>query len=418
MTMVQADVPGWATAAKQAARAIATLTRAEKDEALAAMATALLAAQAEVLAANGADVARARASGTAESLVDRLTLTPARVAAMAQGLRDLAGLDDPVGDVVRGWTTENGLRIEQVRVPLGVVGIIYEARPNVTADAAGICLKAGDVALLRGSSSALESNRAIVRALRQGLSQAGVAPDAVILVEGGHEATDAMMKARGYIDVLIPRGGAGLIDAVVRGSQVPVIETGTGNCHLFVDESADLAQATAIIVNAKTSRPSVCNALETLLVHAHVAEAYVPGLLGTLTAAGVTVHGDPRSCAIDARIVPAQPGEYDAEYLSLDLALAVVDDVDAAIDHIRAHTSGHSETILTNDLRHADRFVARIDAAAVLVNASSRFVDGGCFGFGAEIGISTQKLHARGPMGLQEMTTTKYVVRGDGQVRG
>ena len=243
-------------------------------------------------------------------------------------------------------------------------------------------------------------------------------PDAVILVEGGHEATDAMMKARGYIDVLIPRGGAGLIDAVVRGSQVPVIETGTGNCHLFVDESADLAQATAIIVNAKTSRPSVCNALETLLVHAHVAEAYVPGLLDTLTAAGVTVHGDPRSCAIDARIVPAQPGEYDAEYLSLDLALAVVDDVDAAIDHIRAHTSGHSETILTNDLRRADCFVARIDAAAVLVNASSRFVDGGCFGFGAEIGISTQKLHARGPMGLAEMTTTKYVVRGDGQVRG
>lgn len=415
--MSHSDFHDQALGAREAAHGLASLTRSRKDEALRAMAAALLAAQDEVLAANGVDLERARSAGTPQSMLDRLALDPGRLASMARGLEDLAALADPVGETVRGFSTPDGLRISQVRVPLGVVGIIYEARPNVTADAAGICLKSGNAALLRGSSSALESNRAIVAALRQGLQQAGLDPRMISLVEGGREVTGEMMTARGLVDVLIPRGGAGLIEAVVTGSTVPVIETGTGNCHLFVDVDADQDMALQIILNAKTQRPSVCNSLETVLVHRDVAEAFVPRMVQALTAAGVTVHGDESVTSLDPAVVPAEPGEFDAEYLSLDLATRVVADVDEAVAHIRSHSSGHSETIITGNLATADHFVAQVDAAAVLVNASSRFVDGGEFGFGAEIGISTQKLHARGPMGLAEMTSTKYVARGQGHVR-
>lgn len=407
-----------AVAARTAARELATLPRGRKDAVLHAMADALATAEAEVLAANAQDVAAAKENGTAQAMIDRLSLDPQRIAGMVQGLRDLASLADPVGDVLRGFTTAAGVRITQVRVPFGVVGIIYEARPNVTADAAGICLKSGNAALLRGSSSALHSNLAVVDALRTGLVQQGINPDAVSLVEGGREVTGEMMTARGLVDVLIPRGGAGLINAVVSGSTVPVIETGTGNCHLYVDAAADQQMALEIMLNAKTQRPSVCNALETLLVHADIADEFVPKAMAALTAAGVTVHGDESIIGFDPAIVAATPTEYDAEYLSLDLAARVVSSLDEAIEHIREHTSGHSETIVTNDLAVANRFTAEVDAAAVLVNASSRFVDGGEFGFGAEIGISTQKLHARGPMALPEMTSTKYVVVGSGQIRG
>ncbi|MCA0297302.1 MAG: glutamate-5-semialdehyde dehydrogenase [Actinobacteria bacterium] len=403
--------------ARTAARALAVLARAPKDAALHAMADALAEAEAPVLAANSLDVDAAREAGTESWMVDRLALTPSRVQGMVDGLRSLAALPDPVGDVVRGWTNANGARVRQVRVPLGVVGIIYEARPNVTADAAGICLKAGNAALLRGSSSALNSNRAIVAALRCGLEKAGLPADAVQLVEGDRSVTGEMMAARGLVDVLIPRGGAGLINAVVDGSKVPVIETGTGNCHLFVDASADQDMALDIMLNAKVQRPSVCNALETLLVHVDAAPTFLPRALAALADAGVTVHGTPEVVAYSAAVVPAGAEEFDAEYLSLDLACAVVGSLEAAIDHIRAHSTGHSETIVTADRRAADTFTAEVDAAAVLVNASSRFVDGGEFGFGAEIGISTQKLHARGPMGLPEMTSTKYIVDGDGQTR-
>lgn len=406
-----------ATAARKAAIELATLNRAAKDRALAAMADALAAAEPNLLEANAVDVAGARAAGTPESIVDRLALTPARIAGMVQGLRDLAALPDPVGDVVRGWKLANGVSVTQVRVPFGVVGIIYEARPNVTADAAGICLKSGNAALLRGSSSALNTNRATVAALRSGLETAGVTPDAVHLVEGGREVTGELMRARGLVDVLIPRGGAGLIQAVVDGSTVPVIETGTGNCHVYVDADADLDQALTILLNAKTQRPSVCNAAETLLVHRDIADQFLPRALEALGRSGVTVHGDSATAAYSDAVVPANPDEYDAEYLTLDLAAKVVGSLDEALEHIRSHTTGHSETIVTRSRKAAERFVAEVDAAAVLVNASSRFVDGGEFGFGAEIGISTQKLHARGPMALTEMTSTKYVVTGRGQTR-
>lgn len=407
-----------ATHARAAARVLATASRATKDAALHAMADALAAAEPAVLTANDTDVDTARDKGTPEAIIDRLRLTPARVAGMVEGLRALAGLPDPVGDVVRGWTLANGVEVRQVRVPFGVVGIIYEARPNVTADAGGIALKSGNAALLRGSSSALQSNRAVVAALGDGLEASGLPREAVQLVEGGHETTAEMMAARGLIDVLIPRGGAGLINAVVEGAKVPVIETGTGNCHVFVDASADQQIALDILINAKTQRPSVCNACETLLVHADAAPTFLPRALAALADAGVTVHGTPEVAAFGEGVVPAGPDEFDGEYLSLDLAAAVVPDLDAAIAHIREHTTGHSETIVTRDLGSAERFVAEVDAAAVLVNASSRFVDGGEFGFGAEIGISTQKLHARGPMALPEMTSTKYVLTGTGQVRG
>jgi glutamate-5-semialdehyde dehydrogenase len=329
----------------------------------------------------------------------------------------VAGLPDPVGEVLRGSTLANGLELRQVRVPFGVVGIIYEARPNVTADAAGICLKSGNAALLRGSTSALASNRAIVEALRGAVQQSGLPADAVQLVPGeGHDAAKVLMRARGLVDVLVPRGGAGLIRSVVEESTVPVIETGVGNCHVYVDADADLDMALAIVLNAKTHRPSVCNAAESLLVHADVADEFVPRVVSALQEAGVTVHGDERFAALDG-VEPATDADFDAEYLSLDISAAVVPSLEDAVTHIRRHSSGHTEAIVTRSQAAARRFVAAVDSAAVMVNASTRFTDGSEFGFGAEIGISTQKLHARGPMGLPEMTSSKYVVTGDGHVR-
>jgi glutamate-5-semialdehyde dehydrogenase len=402
--------------ARTAALALSSATRAAKDAALLAMADALAKAETAILEANDRDVARAEATGTSAALIDRLRLTPDRVAGMVEGLRELAALPDPVGDVVRGWTNANGVQVRQVRVPFGVVGIIYEARPNVTADAGGICLKSGNAALLRGSSSAAESNAAVVEALQAGLVDAGLPADAIQLVPGPREITNELMAARGLVDVLIPRGGAGLIDNVVRNSQVPVIETGVGNCHVFVDAGADEQMALDILINAKTQRPSVCNAAETLLVHADIADTFVPKALETLATHGVTVHGDSRMAAY-GEVVPAEDSDFAAEYLSLDIAAAIVDSLDSALQHIRRYSTGHTETIITESQMSAARFTTEVDAAAVLVNASSRFVDGGEFGFGAEIGISTQKLHARGPMGLPEMTSTKYVVTGSGQIR-
>lgn len=406
-----------ARSARAASIELVSLNRATKDAALHAMADALAAAEPRLLEANALDVANARENGTPESIIDRLSLDPGRVAGMVQGLRDLAALPDPVGDVVRGWRLPNGVRVTQTRVPFGVVGIIYEARPNVTADAAGITLKSGNAALLRGSSSAFNTNKASVAALRAGLEGVGINPDAVNLVEGGREVTSEMMQARGLVDVLIPRGGAGLIQAVVDGSKVPVIETGTGNTHLFVDASADVEMAVDIMVNAKTQRCSVCNALETLLVHRDVADAFLPKALAALGEHDVTVHGDEAFTRASDDVLPVKAEDFTGEWLSMDLSAKVVDSIDEALEHIRTYSTGHSETIVTSDKAAADRFVAEVDAAAVLVNASSRFVDGGEFGFGAEIGISTQKLHARGPMALPEMTSTKYVIEGDGQVR-
>ncbi len=403
--------------ARRASRGLALATRAQKDRALHAMADALGGAEQEILAANAEDVARAEAAGTPGNVVDRLRLTPERLAGMAEGLRDVAGLPDPVGEVLRGSTLANGLELRQVRVPFGVVGMIYEARPNVTADAAGICLKSGNAVLLRGSSSARSSNAAIVAALRTAVESAGLDADVVQLVPGdSRESVKELMRARGLVDVLIPRGGAGLIRSVVEESTVPVIETGVGNCHVYVDRAADLDKALAIVLNAKTHRTSVCNAAESLLVHADAADELLPRLVPALQEAGVTIHGDHHFGAYDG-VVEATDDDYATEYLSLDISARVVGDLDAAIDHIHRFSSHHTDAIVTEDQGAARRFVAAVDSAAVLVNASTRFTDGAEFGFGAEIGISTQKLHARGPMGLPEMTTSKYVVTGDGHVR-
>ncbi|MEP9361440.1 glutamate-5-semialdehyde dehydrogenase [Nocardioides sp. CN2-186] len=413
----QQEVVAVAERAREASHGLALATRAQKDQALQAMADALLEREDEVLAANAEDVARAESGGTPPNIVDRLRLTPDRLAGMAQGLRDVAGLPDPVGEVVRGSTLANGLELRQVRVPFGVVGMIYEARPNVTADAAGICLKSGNAVLLRGSSSARSSNAAIVGVLRDAVSSAGLDADVVQLVPGdSHDSVKALMRARGHVDVLIPRGGAGLIRSVVEESTVPVIETGVGNCHVYVDAAADLDKALAIVLNSKTHRTSVCNAAESLLVHADVADAFLPRVVTALQEAGVAIHGDLAFAAYDG-VVAATDEDFAQEYLSLDISAAVVPDLDAAISHIRRFSSQHTEAIVTEDLAAARAFTAAVDSAAVLVNASTRFTDGGEFGFGAEIGISTQKLHARGPMGLPEMTSTKYVVTGDGHVR-
>ncbi|REF35339.1 glutamate-5-semialdehyde dehydrogenase [Thermasporomyces composti] len=405
--------------AREAAVDLAARTRADKDAALGAMAAALEARTVEIVTANAKDVERARAAGTSDAIIDRLRLDDQRVRAMAAGLRDIAGLTDPVGEVVRGYTLPNGLELRQVRVPFGVVGIIYEARPNVTADAAGLCVKSGNAVLLRGSSSARESNTAIVAVLRDALVATGLPADAIQLVPGeGHDAAKHLMRARGLVDVLIPRGGASLIRSVVEESTVPVIETGVGNCHVYVDADADLDMALTILLNAKTQRPSVCNAAETVLVHADVADAFLPRALSALREAGVTVHGDERVQAYDPAVVPATEDDWYTEYLSLDIAARVVGSLDEACEHIRRYGSGHTEAIVTRSQEAARRFIQRVDSAAVVVNASTRFTDGGEFGFGAEIGISTQKLHARGPMGLPELTSTKYVLVGEGQVRG
>jgi glutamate-5-semialdehyde dehydrogenase len=404
--------------ARVAANELALATRTAKDGALQAMADALARRTPEILAANAADVEAGRGAGMAAALLDRLALSEARVAGMAGGLRQMAALPDPVGEVVRGFVLPNGLELRQIRVPFGVVGIVYEARPNVTADAAGICLKSGNAVLLRGSSSAARSNAAIVDVLRTAVESAGLPADAVQLLDTStRDSVKELMRARGLVDVLIPRGGASLIKSVVEESTVPVIETGVGNCHVYVDASADLDEALAILLNAKVQRPSVCNAAESLLVHSEVVSSFLPRALAALAAAGVTVHGDPAVAAFSPDVVPATDEDHAAEYLSLDISAAVVPSLDAAVEHIRRYGTGHSEAIVTSSLDSAREFVARVDAAVVLVNASSRFTDGGEFGFGAEIGISTQKLHARGPMGLPELTSTKYVVTGTGQVR-
>ncbi|MBU6244702.1 MAG: glutamate-5-semialdehyde dehydrogenase [Actinomycetales bacterium] len=418
----RASVLDAARRARAASMVLRQLTRNDKDAALQAIADALIAGIPRIVQANAADVERATESGTAAGLIDRLTLTPERITAIADALRQVAGLPDPVGEVVRGYTLPNGLQVRQVRVPLGVVGMIYEARPNVTVDAAGLCLKSGNAALLRGSSSAYASNAALTDVMRAALVGVGLPADAIVLVPGqSHASVADLMTARGLVDVLIPRGGEGLIRNVVDNSTVPVIETGVGNCHVYVDQHADIDKAVRIVVNSKAQRVSVCNAAETLLVHAQVAEAFLPAALQALHDAGVTIHGDARIEAYarraGIRFAPVTDADWAAEYYSLDLAAGIVDGIDDALAHIRRWSSGHTEAIVTDSQAAAQRFIAGVDSAAVMVNASTRFTDGGEFGFGAEIGISTQKLHARGPMGLPELTTTTYVVVGDGHVR-
>ncbi|MFG1607473.1 glutamate-5-semialdehyde dehydrogenase [Actinoplanes sp. NPDC049265] len=407
-----------ATDARVAAIDLAAATRAEKDEALLLMAARLRLRADEIVEANKVDIANAREAGQSEAMIDRLALTVDRVGAMAAGLEQLAALPDPVGDVVRGSTLANGLELRQVRVPFGVVGIIYEGRPNVTADAAGICLKSGNAALLRGSGSALSSNAAIVSVLRKAVADAGLPADAVQLLDATtRDSVKELMRARGLVDVLIPRGGASLIRTVVEESTVPVIETGVGNCHVYVDENADLEKALAVAVNSKTQRLSTCNTAESLLVHAAIADTFLPLVLTELIDHGVTVHGDARVQQVSSDVVPATEEDWGKEYLSADIAVAVVDSIDDALDHIRHYGSGHTEAIVSESVTATRRFAARVDAAAVMINASTRFTDGGEFGFGAEIGISTQKLHARGPMGLPELTSTKYIVTGNGHSR-
>lgn len=418
---VVAQVRAVAERAKVASRTLATATRATKDTALRAMADALVAATPEIVAANATDLARGRENGTSAGLLDRLALTPARIVAIADALRELAALPDPVGEVVRGSTLPNGLRMRQVRVPMGVVGMIYEARPNVTVDAAGLALKSGNAVILRGGSAAAASNEVIVDVLSQALVAQRLPGALVQSIDAwGREGAVALMHARGLVDLLVPRGGADLIQTVVRESTVPVVETGVGNVHIYVDETADLSVALPILLNSKTQRVGVCNAAETLLVHQAVADEFLPVAIAMLADEGVTVHGDETTCALapeEADCVPATDVDWATEYLSLDIAIRVVDSLDEALDHIREWSSGHTEAIITRDLASSERFVAEVDSAAVMVNASTRFTDGGQLGLGAEIGISTQKLHARGPMGLGELTTTKWIVHGDGHVR-
>ncbi|MEV5560028.1 glutamate-5-semialdehyde dehydrogenase [Nonomuraea wenchangensis] len=407
-----------ARAAREAAAELAPLPRAPKDRALRAIADALVAHAAEIVAANAEDVERARAEGTSEAMVDRLRLDEGRIAKIADAVREVADLPDPVGEVVRGSTLPNGLELRQLRVPLGVIGIIYEGRPNVTVDAAALCLKSGNAVLLRGSSSAYSSNTALVAVMQGALEGTEVPVGAIQLVPGRtRDSVKELMRARGLVDVLIPRGGASLINSVVEESTVPVIETGVGNCHVYIDAEADVDLAVKILVNAKAQRPSVCNAAETFLVHQDIADAFVPKALEALAEAGVTVHGDERIAAHGADVVPVTDDDFAVEYLSLDIAAAVVGSLEEAVEHIRRHGSGHTDAIVTRSQRAARRFVALVDSAAVAVNASTRFTDGGEFGFGAEIGISTQKLHARGPMGLPELTSTKWVYTGEGHLR-
>lgn len=404
--------------AKKTAAVLGILDSGRKNEALKAAAKALLDGEAEILTANQDDVIRATMNGMAPGMIDRLELTPSRIEAMADGLLSVAALEDPVGEVISMKPRPNGLQIGQKRVPLGVIGIIYEARPNVTADAFGLCFKSGNAVILKGGSDALESNKAIVRWLRLGLKDAGLPEDSVQLIaDTDREVTKEFMRLRDYVDVLIPRGGAGLIRTVVENSTVPVIETGTGNCHVYVDESADLDMALDIIYNAKTQRIGVCNACESVLVHRNVAKTFLPRLKARLDEKQVEIRADQAACAMADGFVTATEEDWGQEYLDYILSLKLVDSVDEAITHINRYNTKHSETIVTSDYANAQKFLNEIDAAAVYVNASTRFTDGYEFGFGAEIGISTQKLHARGPMGLKELTTTKYIIYGNGQVR-
>lgn len=405
-------------ATKEAAKTLGQATTDTKNAVLATLADLLDKNVDAIIEGNTEDLARGVAEGMSESLQDRLRLTPERVAGLAASVRDIIGLPDPVGEIVRGATIANGLRIAQVRVPFGVVGVIYEARPNVTVDIGALAIKSGNGAVLRGGSAAESSNRVLVGLIREALSSAGLPADAVATIDDfGRTGAEWLMAARGYVDVLIPRGSAALIEAVVTQSTVPVIETGSGVVHIFVDESADPDNAIEIIHNAKVQRPSVCNAVETVLVHRSIAADLLPRLATRLRESGVTIHGCPVTCEHVSDAVAATDDDWGMEYLSLDVALRVVDDIDHALAHIDSYSTHHTESILTASLANAERFLKEVDSAAVMVNASTRFTDGGEFGFGAEVGISTQKLHARGPMGLPELTSTKWLVRGDGHVR-
>jgi glutamate-5-semialdehyde dehydrogenase len=408
--------------AKNAARGLRMLTRDQKDEALRVIAARLKAEKEYIGAENHKDLEAARADGTSDALIDRLTLNGERIEAIANALIDVAALPDPVGEVVRGYTLPNGLQVRQTRVPLGVVGMIYEARPNVTVDAAGLCLKSGNAALLRGSSSAYNTNVALIDVMRKALVEVGISEDAIAMVPGlSHESVTELMQARGLVDVLIPRGGASLIQNIVNNSLVPVIETGVGNCHVYVDKDADLDMAVDIVLNSKTQRVSVCNAAETLLVHEAIADEFLPKLFAEFKARSVTVHGDEKmehyAIASGVDWAPVSDEDWAAEYYSMDIAAGIVPSVESAVEHILTWSSGHTEAIVSSSAPTIAYFTSAVDSAAVMVNASTRFTDGGEFGFGAEIGISTQKLHARGPMGLTELTTTTYIVSGNGQVR-
>ncbi|NHI16980.1 glutamate-5-semialdehyde dehydrogenase [Microbacterium excoecariae] len=404
--------------AKGATREIARLTSTQKADALGAIADALEAHADRIIAANAEDLERGRANGIGDSLLDRLALTTERVSALADATREVAALPDPVGQVVRGERMANGIALEQVRVPFGVVGAIYEARPNVTVDIAALALRSGNAVVLRGGSAALSSNMALVEIMRQALESVGVTPEAIQTVdEFGREGANALMRGRGFIDVLVPRGSAGLIETVVTSSTVPVIETGAGNVHVVLDASAPEEWARDISVNSKTHRVSVCNSAETILVVREAAERLIPQVARALQDAGVTIHGDETVRSLANDVVPATEEDWETEYLSLDVAMKVVETLDEAIDHIARYSTHHTETIVTADVREAERFLAEVDSAAVYVNASTRFTDGGEYGFGAEVGISTQKLHARGPMGLPELTSTKWIGRGSGQIR-
>ncbi|WP_311259308.1 glutamate-5-semialdehyde dehydrogenase [Microbacterium sp. WCS2018Hpa-9] len=405
--------------AKEASRATARLTSDDKARALEAIAVALELNAAAIIEANGRDVERGRSDGIGESLIDRLRLDEKRVAALAAAVRQVGALPDPVGRVVGGHRMPNGVALEQVRVPFGVVGAIYEARPNVTVDIAALALRSGNSVVLRGGSAARESNTVLVQIMRGALQGAGVTPEAVQTVDDfGRDGATALMHGRGFIDVLVPRGSAGLIETVVTEATVPVIETGAGNVHIVLDESAPDDWAQDIVVNAKVQRPSVCNAVETVLVLRQAAPRLVPLVASALQSEGVAIHGDDMVAGLVSNVIPATEEDWATEYLSLDIAIKVVDTLDDALDHIRRYSTGHTESIITTDSRNAERFLAEVDSAVVMVNASTRFTDGAEFGFGAEVGISTQKLHARGPMGLSELTSTKWLARGAGQTRG
>lgn len=405
--------------AKDAARATARLTSDGKVRALEAIAAALESNARLIIEANARDIANGRANAIGDALIDRLRLDETRVAALASAVREIAVLPDPVGQVIGGHRMPNGVALEQVRVPFGVVGAIYEARPNVTVDIAALALRSGNASVLRGGSAAKESNTVLVQVMRDALESAGVTAEAIQTVDDfGRDGAKALMHGRGFIDVLVPRGSASLIETVVTESTVPVIETGAGNVHIVLDETAPEDWARDIVVNAKVQRPSVCNAVETVLVMREAAPRLVPLVAGALQAEGVTVHGDETVTRLAADIVPATEEDWATEYLSLDIAMKVVDTLDDALAHIRTYSTGHTESIVTTDARHIERFLAEVDSAVVMANTSTRFTDGGEFGFGAEVGISTQKLHARGPMGLSELTSTKWLARGAGQTRG
>ena len=423
MTETMNPVIEIAQKARIASYELAQLNRDIKDKALQNMADALITNSETITKANKIDVETATKNGTDSAIIDRLTLNLERIKEVAQGLRDIAKLPDPIGEVIRGWVQPNGLEIEQKRVPMGVIGMIYEARPNVTVDAAGLCLKSGNAVLLRGSSSAKNTNESLIQVMRTALQSSGIPADAIQIVPGDtHDSVKQLMSARGFVDLLIPRGGASLINSIVNDSLVPVIETGVGNCHVYIDEHADIDMAVSILINSKASRVSVCNAAETFLVHKNVADIFLPKALSALKDQNVTIHGDEKiklHCEkAKINFVSVTDIDWAAEYYSLDIAAGIVDSMDEAIKHIRKWSTNHTEAIVSDSMKNIDKFVSQIDSAAVMVNASTRFTDGGEFGFGAEIGISNQKLHARGPMGLVEMTSTKYVVRGQGHIRG